>query len=391
MNGYEMMIQDSLDQDYLIQTLTHLFQINSINPSLVIGAPGEKQIAAYVSDALQSFGLEVKRHEPQPDRISVVGILKGTGGGRSIMLNAHLDTVGVDNMPQPFSAEIKDGKLYGRGAYDMKGSLAACLAAVKALSASDPLRGDVLMAAVADEEYASLGTEEIAKNYKTDAAIVTEPTELAVCIAHKGFVWIEVESIGRAAHGSRFQLGIDANMRMGRFLAQLDRLEQELRARSPHVLVGPPSLHAAKIEGGTEPSMYAARCTLQIERRTIPGETTSQVIHEVQSIIDRLAKEDPTFQLSIKSTLARNSFEVPRDAAIVRAIDRAATRTIGRAPDYSGVSFWMDSALLAEAGIETAVFGPIGAGAHASEEWVDLQSVADTARILQQTAIEYCG
>ncbi len=155
------------------------------------------------------------------------------------MLNAHYDTVGVDEMPEPFSAAVRDGKLYGRGAYDMKGSLAACMTAAKALAdAGAPQAGDVLVAAVADEEYGSLGTASVIANVKVDGAIVTEPTSLKICLAHKGYLWIEVETTGRAAHGSRFNEGVDANMRMGRFLGELDQLEQELRARSPHPLVG---------------------------------------------------------------------------------------------------------------------------------------------------------
>ncbi len=233
---------------------------------------------------MQQLGMDVAQHEPAPDRISVVGTLRGSGGGKSLMLNGHIDTVGVEHMPDPFSAEIRDGKLYGRGAYDMKGSVAAMLAAVKALrDAGASLPGDLLLAAVADEEYASLGTADIATRYQPDAAIVTEPTELQLAIAHKGFVWLEVTVIGKAAHGSRPQLGIDANLKMGRFLHELDRLEQELRAREPHPLIGPPTLHAALINGGREMSVIADRCELRIERRTIPGETEAQTIAEIAS------------------------------------------------------------------------------------------------------------
>src|SRR3989304_4460302 len=200
----------TIDRDYLTRTLADLIRINSINPSLVPGGAGGK--------------------------------LKGRGGGQSLMLNAHVDTVGIENMPDPFSATIRDGGMYGRGAYDMKGSLAACLTAAKALTdAGAALGGDLLVAAVADEEYASVGTADGITHYKVDAAIGTEATELNICLAHKGFIWLEVETTGRAAHGSRFEEGIDANMHMGRFLAELEKLEKELRARKGHFLVGPPS------------------------------------------------------------------------------------------------------------------------------------------------------
>jgi acetylornithine deacetylase len=382
----------TVDRDYLVQTLSDLVQINSINPSLAPDGPGEAEIAAYIARALRDFKLDVTTHEPQPGRVSVVGKLAGHGGGRSLMLNAHMDTVGVDDMPDPFSATIREGRLYGRGAYDMKGSLAACMAAVKALvDAGAPLAGDVLLAAVADEEYASLGTADLCTRYRVDGAIVTEPTGLRICLAHKGFVWLEVETIGRAAHGSRFNEGIDANMHMGRFLVELERLEQALRTRPGHRLVGPPSLHAAKIQGGTELSMYAARCTLQIERRIIPGETEEQAVGEVQAIIDRLAAADPTLKATVKSYFVRHSFEVAPSAAIVQAVTQATTEVLGRTPAYIGETFWMDSSLLANAGIETVIIGPTGAGAHAHEEWVDLASLVDLASILAHSAVAYGG
>src|SRR2546427_5449174 len=213
------------------------------------------------------------------------------------MLNAHCDTVDVRGMAEPFSAAIRDGKLYGRGSFDMKGSLAACMAAAKALaSCRVRLRGDVLVAAVADEEYGSLGTRNLIEHVKVDGAIVTEPTALEVCLAHKGYLWIEVQVTGRAAHGSKFELGIDANMKMGHFLHALGELEWDLRHRTPHRLVGPPSLHAALLNGGSGLSTYAPLSTLQIERRTVPGETDVEAVAEVRSLLDRLAAADPDFR-----------------------------------------------------------------------------------------------
>ena len=381
----------TIDRHYLHETLADLVRINSINPSLAPGGAGESVIAAHVARAMQTLGLDVVQHEPAPQRISVVGTWHGSGHGKSLMLNGHIDTVGVEHMPNPFSAEIRDGKLYGRGAYDMKGSVAAMLGAVKALrDAGHALKGDLLLAAVADEEYASLGTADIAWRYQPDAAIVTEPTELQLAMAHKGFVWLEVTVLGKAAHGSRPQLGIDANLKMGRFLHELDRFEQELRARQPHPLIGPPTLHAAMINGGREMSVIADRCELRIERRTIPGETETQCIAEIQTILDRLSASDEAFHATVKSFFAREPFEVSADAPIVKAVQAAAVTVLQRPIDPGGVSFWTDAALLAAAGIPTVVFGPIGAGAHAAEEWIDLQSAEQAAMIYAQTALAYC-
>jgi len=381
-----------IDRDYLHTTLADLIRINSINPSLAPGGAGETAIANYIADTLKRLGLDVAIHEAEPGRPSVIGTLRGKGGGKSLLLNGHIDTVGVEGMPDPFSAAIREGRMFGRGAYDMKGSVAACMAALKVLVDSGAsLRGDVILTAVADEEYASIGTAEVIKQVKVEAAVVTEPTEMEICLAHKGFIWIEVETMGRAAHGSRFEEGIDANMRMGRFLAELESLERDLRSRKPHPLVGPPSLHAATLNGGTELSMYAARCRLQIERRTIPGETEAQVKDELQKIVDTLKAADPLFRAGIKTLLVRESFETPADALIVTAITQAATDLLVKPPPVVGRPFWMDAALLSAAGIPTVVMGPVGAGAHAKEEWVDLGSVEEMAHILAQTAINFCA
>ena len=384
-------MQIKTDKKYVRRVLADLVKINSVNPSLAIGAPGESEIATYIAKELENLKLAVQRLASVPRRDSVVGVLKGSGGGKSLMLNAHIDTVGVEGMAEPFSAVVRDGKLYGRGAFDMKGAMAACIAAMKILVDNKiALRGDVVISGVADEEFTSIRMSDVIEAYPVDAAIVTEPTHLQICLAHKGFVWIEIETSGRAAHGSRFELGIDANMHMGRFLAELDHYQQTLRSSAPHALVGPPSLHAATLRGGTGISTYAASCTLEIERRTIPGETEADVMAPLQKMIDRLAAADPNFKATLKTTCVRDAFEVPRDASIVQTLAKASTAVLGKQPDFMGDTPWMDSALLAKAGVETVVMGPAGAGAHADEEWVDIASVEKLAEILAHTAMHYC-
>ncbi|MCB8968998.1 MAG: ArgE/DapE family deacylase [Ardenticatenaceae bacterium] len=385
----------SIDESFLRDTLNTLIRTNSINPTLAVDAPGEGETAVYVANTLRQMGLDVTHYEVQPGRPNVVGRLVGNGNGRSLLLNAHMDTVGVDGMTiPPFDPILRDGNVYGRGTQDMKGSLAAMLAAVKALVDADvKLAGDVLLTAVCDEEYSSIGSADLVTHpeFHADAAIVTEPTDLAVCRAHRGYVWYNVETFGRAAHGSRFQDGIDANMRMGRFLAELDKLEQELRQRPPHPLAGPPSLHAARLQGGSEISIYAAHCLCQIERRTMPGETEAQATAELQAIVDRLSAADDTFRATVTPFFQREPFASEPDSPIAQAVTAAAAQRLGHAPAQVGQPFWTDAALFAAVGMDAVLIGPIGGGLHSAVEWVDLASVMDLAAILAETAVRYCG
>jgi acetylornithine deacetylase/succinyl-diaminopimelate desuccinylase-like protein len=382
----------NFDKEYLIRTLSDLVAINSINASLVPDGPGEAQIGAYLAEAMGALDLEVSVDEIAPGRVNVIGRRAGRGGGRSLMWNAHMDTVGINGMEQPFSPTIRGDRLYGRGSQDMKGSLAAMLTAVKALNqAGVELDGDLLLTGVADEEFASLGTDHLAQHYHADAAIVTEPTELELALAHRGFASFEVETIGRAAHGSRYQDGIDAIILMGRFLAGLDALEQELLHRKPHPLVGPPSIHASLIQGGTEMSTYPASCVLMIERRNIPGETIEQTELELQAILDHCARGDERFRASLKTLIHRPPFVVDAEAKIVQAVSKTMTVRFGSPPVPRGVSFWTDAAILSQAGIPSVLVGPIGQGLHSAEEWVDLPSCVELAGILADTAIRFCS
>ena len=367
-----------------------LVAIESINPQIVAGGSGEVGVARFVAEWCERPGLETTLSELAPGRANVVAVARGTGGGRSLMLNAHMDTVGVAGMTTPFEPRLADGRLYGRGSYDMKGSLAACMLAT-AEAKRRGLRGDVILTAVADEELASVGTEAIAASIRADAAIVTEPTELQLAVAHRGFVHLEVEVQGRAAHGSRPHLGIDAITKMGRVLVGIEELDRRLRATPTHPYVGSGSVHASLIEGGQEFSSYPARCLLQAERRTIPGETAALAEHELGEIVASAGEGDSDFSATLRAPISREPFEVAEDAEIVQTVRRHAAAVLGAEPELVGVSFWADSALLAAAGIPTVLFGPLGEGAHAEVEWVDVASLERCVEIYVGVAAELCG
>jgi acetylornithine deacetylase len=378
-------------QETITALLQELVAIDSTNPDLVAGGAGEHEIAHFVANWLDQAGVEVTLDESAPGRPSVVGVVRGSGeSGRSLLLNAHMDTVGVTGMERPHEPRVEGSRLYGRGAYDMKGGLAAIMiAAARAKKLS--LRGDVIVTAVADEEYASMGTESVVKRWHADAAIVTEPTALRLCVAHKGFVWLEITTQGRAAHGSRPDLGLDAIVKMGQVLVGLDQLDRSLRAGASHPLLGNGSLHASLIRGGQELSSYPESCTLEVERRTIPGETPGQVEAEIEAVLGEIRQHDPTFLASVKTILVRDSFEVAGNSDIVQTLSNHSEALLGSAPELVGAPMWMDSALLAAAGIPTVVFGPGGDGAHAVIEWVDLEQVQQCSDVLVATIQEFCA
>jgi acetylornithine deacetylase len=366
------------------ELVSALVAIPSVNPDLVPGGAGEAEIAAYVAGWLRDAGLEVEVDEAAPGRPSVVAVARGRGGGRSLMLNGHLDTVGVEGMEQPFRPELRDGRLHGRGGYDMKAGVAACMVAARRLAAED-LAGDVILTAVADEEYASIGTQSVLRRWTADAAIVTEPTALRVCVAHKGFVWAELETAGRAAHGSRPAEGVDAIVRMAPALERLAELQAALDAAPGHELVGPGSVHASLIRGGQELSSYPARCVLSLERRTAPGESADDVREECEALVDGIDGAE------VRMGLVRPPFIVDRDEPVVAAVTRAAGAVTAAPPEVYGESYWMDAALIQAAGIPTVVFGPGGEGAHSVREWVDLRSVDACAEALVLAARDLCA
>ena len=301
----------TVSADPAVTLLRDLVAIDSVNPSLSPGARGEAAVARRIAGELEAIGLRVEVTDAAPGRPNVVGVLDGRAAGRSLMFCGHTDTVGISGMRRPFEAEIRDGRLYGRGAQDMKGGVAAMIAAVRRIVESGGLeRGRVIVAAVVDEEHESIGADALVARWRADAAVVTEPTDLDIAVAHKGFQWIALETRGRAAHGSRPLEGRDAILRMGRVLARLEALDRRLQRASSHALLGTASLHASLIEGGHELSSYPSRASLQFERRTLPGEPGDAALAEANTILADLTREDPEFEGEARLVFGRDAYEI---------------------------------------------------------------------------------
>jgi acetylornithine deacetylase len=382
---------DPLESDSS-RLLARLIAIDSVNPDLVPGGAGETVIADFCNQWLATRGFEVHILEKRPGRPSLVAIARGTGGGRSLMLNGHLDTVSLaDYDGDPLDPQIRDGRMYGRGTFDMKGGIAAMMVAAARATAHGPLRGDIILACVADEEHGSSGTEEVLESFTADAAIVIEPSQLEVTLAHKGFAWFDVEIEGRAAHGSRPELGIDAITKAGHFLVALEELGQRLGQDPAHPLLGTGTMHASVIHGGEEPSTYPAHCSITLERRTIPGESVDSVERELTDVLDRLADTVPDLRYRLTRGLHREPFEADPEALIVRTLTRHAEQALGHPPVVRAEPFWTDCALLDRAGIPCLLFGVDGAGAHAATEYVDLASLDRLTDILSGTIADFCS
>ncbi len=389
----------SIDQQLLQGLLRELVAIDSVNPSLVPGARGEAAAAEFLRDFLCQQGIAADLQEAAPGRPNVVALVgpAAVGGAAAqkphaaLALLAHIDTVGAGNMPDPFTPRESHGRLYGRGALDIKSGVAAmCAAALGVLRDGVALRRPLLMAAVVDEECNSIGTQRLLERYAAEAAVVLEPTGLRLCVAHKGYAWFEVTTHGRAAHGSLPEEGRDAIRMMGRVLALLDALDRKLAQLPPHARLGHASLHASLITGGQELSSYPAECRLQIERRTLPGESDAQVEAELRGLLEGLEARDPEFRATSRALGSRPPYEISPEAPIAAAAAEAIREVTG-AVELSGMAAWTDTALLARAGIPGVVFGPRGRGLHAADEYVELESVLLCAQVLERLIVRLCA
>ena len=376
-------------REEIIDLLSSLVAVDSVNPTLVEGGAGETAIAAFIAGWARAAGLEAELLEATAGRPTALVRARGTGGGRTLLLCGHIDTVNVEGMNEPHTPRVEGDRLYGRGAYDMKAGVTAALIACRE-AAKLGLAGDVIVAAVADEEHSSIGVQESLRAVRADAAVVTEPTELEVVVAHKGFVWAEVEVTGRPAHGSRPHLGTDAIVKAGPILTAIGELDGAL-GRQLHPLVGRGSIHASVISGGIELSSYPAKCVIGLERRTIPGETAADVEAELDALLDRCRANDPKLVVDRRTLLVREPFEVAQNEDLVIAVAAAAAETDGGEHPITGASYWADSAFISAAGVPTVVFGPSGEGAHELVEWVSISDTEAVARTLTGVASRICA
>lgn len=382
----------SIDTALTTRYLQEMVRIESINPGLDPNGSGEGSMAQWLVSTCEALGLEVHLQETAPNRPNVIAHWRGSGDGKSLLLTGHTDTVSVENMSgDPLDGRIENGRLYGRGSYDMKGGLASILGAVAALRESGfTPAGDIWLGFVTDEEYVSIGTDALVREIKADAAILTEPTECRLCIAHKGFAWITINTQGYATHGSLYNDGIDAIAHMGRVLGALETMERTVMPQQSHPLLGRPSVHASLISGGLGLSTYPDAAQLRVEHRLLPHETGDDALRLWNEAVEQLKQVDPKFQAEAVLDVYRPGYEIAPDAPIVETLERAMINVFGKAPAYYGMWAWLDSAILGRAGIPTVILGPGGAGAHGAVEYVLLDDVFACAAAIAEATQEWC-
>lgn len=388
-----MTLRYTIDTALTTQYLQQMVQIDSVNPGLAVGGVGEGAIADWLFQACIALGLEVEFQETAPNRPNVIARWAGSGHGKSLLLTGHTDVVSVENMlGNPFDGRIEDGRLYGRGSYDMKGGLASILGAVAALKAANfQPAGDIWLGFVTDEEYLSIGTDALVTAIKPDAAILTEPTDVQICVAHKGFAWLTLTTYGKAAHGSRYMDGVDAITHMQHLLKMITTLEEKVFVDDLHPLLGRNSVHASLISGGLGLSTYPDQCNLQVEHRYLPDLHAAEIIQLWQDEIDDLTKSIAGFKASVQLDFERPGYEIEQDAPIVQTVHHAFSQVMETEPRYMGMYAWLDSAILGRAGIPTVILGPGGAGMHSAVEYVHLQDVFACSGIIAQATADWVG
>ena len=379
----------------LIYLISDLVQINSINSWLISDGHGEAEIATYIENWLSPLNIEFYREFIADRQVNLVARLPGKGGGKSLCIYAHLDTVGCELWKErAFIPRVEGDRLYGLGSADDKGHCALALLVLKsiAMQSNELLNGDLWLALLADEEGTSNGVQQFIKKVKPKAAIILEPNALGnIVVTHQGFGWIDIIVKGKAAHGSAPELGIDSIAYMGEVITRLHHLDYQVFAQNPHPLNGKTVFHTSMIKGGTDYATYPAECILSIEIGTQPGETINDRIQNIETIFHEIRTKFPDFSAEVNVKLARDPFKSQGCELLWNILSDETNKILGELPNAVGENAWCDAALFQQAGIPTLMMGASGENFHAPDEWVSISELIKLGDILEGTIRRFCN
>jgi acetylornithine deacetylase/succinyl-diaminopimelate desuccinylase-like protein len=375
----------AVSPEVVIELISDLVRIDSVTPWLVAGGAGEGEVVDYFTQWVSDLPVEVRVEEIEPGRKNFLATLRGTGDGPTICLNAHSDTVGYAGWPdEALVPRLEGDRLYGLGSADDKGCCAIALLVLRQLAtSSEPLRGDLVVACVADEEGVSIGTEHLVTMLRADYAIVLEPDGLPkVVVEHQGFGWLDIEVTGRAAHGSAPDEGVDAIVGLSHILTRLHAWALEHFVESPDLRSGATVFHTGTVSGGTDYATYPSRATVGIEIGSQPGETMADRVREIEAIIADVATVMPGLVGEVRVRLNREPFVASGHEALLESLNQSARTHLGHELEPVGMNAWTDAALMQSAGIPTVMLGPLGGNFHSPNEWVSVPDVVVLVDIL---------
>jgi acetylornithine deacetylase len=378
----------------VVELLSKLIAIESVTPWLIDDGAGEAVVARFMADWLADLPVEVTLEEVEPGRPNLLALLRGSGGGRTLCLNAHSDTVGYANWRDRALVPTRDGdRLYGLGSADDKSCCALALLVLRSLVESGArLSGDLLVACTVDEEGISIGTEDLVRRHRMDAALVLEPDALPRgVVEHQGFGWIDVIVHGRPAHGSAPEQGIDAIVHMAEVVSRLERHDREAFGPTADRMSGKTVFHTGTIRGGTDYATYPGRAVLGIEIGTQPGERLADRVREIEAIFEEIGRERPDFRGEVDVKLEREPFRAGGHERLWAALDGATRAVLDRPLEPVGMNAWADAAIMQAAGIPTILFGPLGGNFHAPDEWASIGEIVQAAAILERAIKDFCG
>ena len=370
------------NKDEIIQLTQKLVRV----PSLSGDALSLSQIAQIISEEMKKTGFSVELIEAEKGLTNVIGTFRGSADAPRLLFNGHTDVVpaqvGRDWTVEPFSAKIKGGRIYGRGACDMKGGLAAMLTAPKiAFSLFPEYKGNLILTATVDEEIGGFkGLKYVVdQGIKADMGIVCEPSDLKIVNVCKGLLQLRLRTKGKSAHGGVPEQGVNAISKMLKILSKLEEYDFK---QTSHEVLGKPTLNIGRIDGGRKPNVVPDSCEAEIDIRYLPGKDHLQVIDDLEKLIGEVREKDPQIETEVEIIRYRSSLEIAQDSPVIKTISEAGKRILGKCPEFRGMITPGDSEYLVKAGIPSVLFGPGDEHlAHSADEWIAINDILTATKI----------